>query len=65
MEYAECVTRDSNRVPDELFAQLKANFSDPEIVELTFLTGLITMLNRFNNALQVRYNGEMAGMAVK
>ncbi len=65
MEYAESITRDSNRVPDELFTRLKANFSDSEIVELTFLTGLITMLNRFNNALQVRYNGEMTGMAVK
>ena len=35
------------------------------MVELTFLVGLITMLNRFNNALGVRYQGEMAGMAVK
>jgi AhpD family alkylhydroperoxidase len=65
MEYAEQITRDSNRVSDELFARLKEQFSDPEIVELTFLTGLITMLNRFNNALGVRYNGEMSGMAVK
>jgi AhpD family alkylhydroperoxidase len=65
IEYAEQVTRDANRVPDELFTRLRANFSDPEIVELTFLTGLITMLNRFNNALGVRYHGEMAGMAVK
>ncbi len=65
IEYAEQVTRDANRVPDELFARLRENFSDPEIVELTFLTGLITMLNRFNNALGVRYHGEMAGMAVR
>ena len=64
IEYAEQVTRDANRVPNELFARLRENFSDPEIVELTFLTGLITMLNRFNNALGVRYHGEMAGMEV-
>ena len=64
IEYAEQITRDSNRVPEELFARLRDQFSDPEIVELTFLTGLITMLNRFNNALGIRYHGEMAGMAV-
>jgi AhpD family alkylhydroperoxidase len=65
IEYAEQITRDSNRVSDELFARLHEQFSDPEIVELTFLTGLITMLNRFNNTLGVRYHGEMSGMAVK
>jgi alkylhydroperoxidase family enzyme len=65
IEYAEQITRDANRVADDLFARLRENFSDPELVELTFLTGLITMLNRFNNALGVRYHGEMAGMAVK
>jgi alkylhydroperoxidase family enzyme len=63
--YAEAVTRDSNRVADELFARVKENFSDPEIVELTFLTGLITLLNRFNNALQVRYHGELRQTAVR
>jgi alkylhydroperoxidase family enzyme len=30
----------------------------PELVELTFLIGYINMLNLFNNALGVRYNGE-------
>jgi hypothetical protein len=33
-------------------------FSDPEIVELTFLIGYITMLNLFNNCLQIRYHGD-------
>jgi AhpD family alkylhydroperoxidase len=64
VEYAECVTRDANRVPEELFARLRAAFSDPEIVELTFLIGLITMLNRFNNALEVRHGGEYDGVRV-
>ena len=59
IQYAESVTRDSNRVPDSLFARLKEHYSDAEIVELTFLIGLITLLNRFNNALGVRYNGEL------
>jgi alkylhydroperoxidase family enzyme len=63
--YAEAVTRDSNRIPDEVFARVQENFSDPEIVELTFLTGLITLLNRFNNALQVRYHGELKEVSVR
>ena len=61
IQYAEAVTRDSNRVPDELFERLRGQFHDPEVVELTFVIGFITMLNRFNNALGVRYSGELAG----
>lgn len=62
IEYAELVTRDSNRVPDAFFEALRAAFADTEIVELTFVIGFITMLNRFNNALQVRYRGEFKGL---
>ena len=58
IEYTKAVMADSNRVPDELVAQLKEQFSDPELVELTFLIGYINMLNLFNNALGVRYDGE-------
>jgi AhpD family alkylhydroperoxidase len=62
LQYAESVTRDSNRVPEEFFERLRGLFCDPEIVELTFVIGFITMLNRFNNALGVRYSGELAGI---
>jgi AhpD family alkylhydroperoxidase len=58
LEYAEQMTRDANRIPDALFDELRSTFSDPEIVELTFLIGFITMLNRFNNALRIRYDAE-------
>jgi AhpD family alkylhydroperoxidase len=61
IQYAEWVTRDSSHVPDEFFERLSGLFCDSEIVELTFVIGLITMLNRFNNALGVRYSGELAG----
>jgi hypothetical protein len=49
---------DSNRVPDALMAELAEHFSDPELVELSFLIGYINMLNLFNNLLHVRYHGE-------
>jgi alkylhydroperoxidase family enzyme len=49
---------DSNHVPKPLARELHEHFTDPELVELTFLIGYINMLNLFNNALDVRYNGE-------
>ncbi len=62
VEYTRAVMADSNRVPAELFARLKRSFSDPEIVELTFLVGFINMLNLFSNALGVRYHGEYTAL---
>jgi alkylhydroperoxidase family enzyme len=64
LEYADRITRDSNRIPDEVFKRLRAVFADPEIVELTFHIGFITMLNRFNNALQVGYRGEFKDVKI-
>jgi len=58
LEYTVVVTRDANRVDDHLFARLRRHFDDREIVELTYVIGLINMLNRFNNALDIRYGGE-------
>jgi len=37
---------------------MKRRFTDGEIVELTFLIGLTALLNRLNDCLGVRYNGE-------
>ena len=65
IEYATAMHSDSNAVPDELYDRLHAAFTDPEMVELTFLTGFINMLNWFNNALGVRYNREFDGMDVE
>jgi alkylhydroperoxidase family enzyme len=56
--YTRAAMADSNHVPEPLVGQLHEHFSDPEIVELTFLIGYINMLNLFNNCLGVRYHGE-------
>ena len=58
IEYTKAVLADSNAIPEPLSRELHEQFSDPEIVELTFLIGYIHMLNLFNNALGVRYSGE-------
>ncbi len=58
IEYTRAAMHDSNAIPESLSQQLHEHFTDPELVELTFLIGYINMLNLFNNLLQVRYNGE-------
>ena len=58
IEYTKAVVADSNAVPERLVGELHEHFSDPELVELTFLIGYINMLNLFNNLLGVRYHGE-------
>ncbi len=56
--YTRAVMANSNAIPEPLMRQMHEHFTDPELVELTFLIGYINMLNLFNNALQVRYDGE-------
>jgi AhpD family alkylhydroperoxidase len=63
IEYTHAAMTDSNRIPEDLYARLHASFSDPELVELTFLVGFIQMLNLFNNALGVRYESDYAALA--
>lgn len=58
VEYARAATTDSNAVPEALMARLHAAFSDAELVEITAMIGLISMLNLFNNALGVRYRDD-------
>ena len=58
VEYTRAVMADSNAIPESLSRELHDHFSDPELVELTFLIGYINMLNLFNNALGIRYQGE-------
>lgn len=64
IEYTGLAMTDSNNIPDAFFARLKKNFTDPEIVEMTFTIGMINLLNLFNNSLQVRYHGECAMMPI-
>jgi AhpD family alkylhydroperoxidase len=58
VEYTRAAIADSNAIPEPLLQGLHEQFSDPELVELTFLIGYINMLNLFNNCLEVRYHHE-------
>src|SRR5689334_20578993 len=48
VEYTRAAMTDSNNIPADISAQLKELFTDPELVELSFLIGFINMLNLFN-----------------
>ena len=63
IEYTRAAMHDSNAVPEDLVQQLHEHFTDPEMVELSFLIGYINMLNLFNNLLEVRYHGDYAVLA--
>ncbi|MCH9675192.1 MAG: peroxidase-related enzyme [Gammaproteobacteria bacterium] len=52
-DYAIQVTNDPNRIRDQLFDQLRAAFSEEQIVELTLRIALCGFFNRFNDALQI------------
>ena len=54
LRLAETVTLDAPAVSDELFAELRAFYSEGEIVELLCAIGLFNYFNRFNNALQMQ-----------
>lgn len=47
------MTRDANRVSDEVFEDLRRHFSEGEIVEITCVVGLFAYFNRFNEALRI------------
>jgi AhpD family alkylhydroperoxidase len=63
VEFTKAAMVDSNAIPDALGRELAERFSDPELVELSFLIGYINMLNLFNNLLQVRYRGDYLALA--
>ncbi len=63
VEYTRAAMADSNAIPEPLGQQLGEHFTDPEMVELSFLIGYINMLNLFNNLLEVRYHGDYQVLA--
>ena len=51
LAYVVKLTRTPHEVNDADFIPLKKNFSDPEIVDLHLLTGLVNLTNRFTDPL--------------
>ncbi|PYN14905.1 MAG: hypothetical protein DME06_04065 [Candidatus Rokuibacteriota bacterium] len=53
LEYAETITRTGERVSDELFARVRAHFTEAEVVELTAAAALENLRSKFNTALVI------------
>lgn len=51
--WAEHVTFNTARSRDDIFEQVREQFSEPELVELTFIISYFNMRNRFNDTLQI------------
>jgi uncharacterized peroxidase-related enzyme len=52
-DYAVKVTNDFHRVRDATFEELRAHFSEEQVVELTLRIALCGFFNRFNDVLQI------------
>jgi uncharacterized peroxidase-related enzyme len=51
LTYVEKLTRSPHEITDGDFNELKKNFTDAEIVDIHFLTGLANLTNRFTDPL--------------
>jgi len=56
LAYTDCLVLDGGRVPDPIFSALKAELSDEEILELTYITCLYEMHATMCRALRVEYD---------
>ncbi|MBI3634847.1 MAG: hypothetical protein HY216_01345 [Candidatus Rokubacteria bacterium] len=57
LEYAEAMTITGQKVTDELFSRVRANFTEAETVELTAAAALENFRSKFNVALGVESQG--------
>lgn len=51
--WAEHVTKNTARSRDDIFARAREVFADDELVELTLMSGLFNLFNRFMDSLRV------------
>ncbi|AOL24610.1 Alkylhydroperoxidase family enzyme, contains CxxC motif [Erythrobacter litoralis] len=56
LAYSDRLVTHAGRVPDALFAQVKAEFSDEEILELTYITCLYQMHAVMSRALRTEFD---------
>jgi alkylhydroperoxidase family enzyme len=57
IQLAENMTRNAHLVSDEDFTELRQYYSEPEIIELTSLIGMVNYFNRFTTALRIDISG--------
>ena len=57
LAYAEAMTVTGQQVSDQLFARVRAHFTEPQIVELTAAVALENFRSKFNVALGIEAQG--------
>ena len=57
IKLAENMTFNGQLVTDEDFAELRKYYSEPEIIELTSLIGMVNYFNRFTTTLRIDISG--------
>src|SRR5215212_4680682 len=57
LELAEAATALPHDVSDELFSRLREHYSDPEIVELSYIVAFENFRSRFNRTLRIESQG--------
>ena len=50
LQFCERITRDDLEVSDECLARVREHFTEPEIVEMTFIIGYQTFASKFAKA---------------
>lgn len=56
LAYTDCLVLMGGRVPEEIFTALKADLSDEEILELTYITATYEMHATMSRALRLEYD---------
>ena len=56
LAYADCLTLQNGRTPDQVFDKLKTFLSDEEILELTYITCMYDMHAVMNRALRLEFD---------
>ena len=57
LEFCERTTRDDLEVTDECVAKVREHFTEPEIVELTFIAGFQLFASKFAKAVRLAPQG--------
>ena len=57
IKLAENMTINGQLVTDEDFVELRQYYSEPEIIELTSLIGMVNYFNRFTTTLRIDISG--------
>jgi alkylhydroperoxidase family enzyme len=57
LEFCERTTRDDLEITDECMARMREHFTEPEIVELTFIAGFQIFASKFAKAFRIAPQG--------